>query len=159
MTFPPLREKPSSAVFTIVLLHYFHLFLLADHSLSQTILLFNSFNPSDAILDFGQCRLLYRIDIFWNKFEETLLSLLKWITLLQIFSHPYLSFWENVSRWCRLLKSGVERVKHNPETLRGLCLNQFTFCQRSISLRCVRNTSWWFDHKNLVRFGSACDGQ
>jgi hypothetical protein len=48
-------------------------------------------------------------DIFWNKFEQTLFSLVKWTTLLQIFSHSHLIFWENGCNWCRLLKSTVQR--------------------------------------------------
>jgi hypothetical protein len=41
-------------------------------------------------------------------FETALFRLLTWTTFLLIFSHPHLNFGENISRWCRLLKSGVE---------------------------------------------------
>jgi hypothetical protein len=36
-----------------------------------------------------------------------------WTTFLQIFSHPHFRFWENVCRWCRLLKSGSEWVENH----------------------------------------------
>jgi hypothetical protein len=59
---------------------------------------------------------------FWNfgsdvcycaKTDKTFWKIrwLIWTTFLQIFSHPHFRFWENVCRWCRLLKSGSEWVK------------------------------------------------
>jgi hypothetical protein len=97
----------------------------------------NSFSPSH----FGFWAVSSAIpdDIFWNKFEETFFNLLKWTTLLQIFSHPHLSLRENGCRWCRLLKSGVEWVNNSDKLMNQWLIfmamdmeKSWTFWQRKI---------------------------
>jgi hypothetical protein len=119
------------------------------------------------------CKALTPVSTFWifgshifsNKLEEIFRWVI-WTTFLEIFSDPVISFWGNLCRWCRLLKSGVKWLNQTSQLMQSvwsIITHQWILVDKCTSNHlqdqhkwryfhtCDHNNHWYSSHNGRLR--------